>query len=100
MSTEDLSGDFETESKVDEISTPLPPLTPVQWERVLGGDPYRVLVNADQIEWAGERAVRCITCTHAPGESHDPWYAWCIAPRTLVSNTFAKLCPSYERRVD
>lgn len=74
------------------------PLTDAEWMRVLGGQPYRVLVKPEQLAWAGERAVRCITCAHAPGETHDPWWAWCIATRTLVSNMFPKLCPRYERR--
>lgn len=69
-----------------------------EWRRILRGRPYRVLVREDQIAYAGARAVRCITCRHAPGEMHDPWWAWCTATSTCVSNTFAKLCPRYERR--
>lgn len=73
-------------------------LTPQEWKRALRGQPYRVLVKPEQLQWAQERGleVRCIACVHAPGETHDPWWAWCLATRTLVSNTFPKLCPRFE----
>jgi hypothetical protein len=59
-----------------------------------------VLVKPEQLEWANQRGavVRCVDCTHAPGEVHDPWSGFCLVHRVAVSNTFPKLCREFEAR--
>jgi hypothetical protein len=88
-------------SEVGEFRAPAPEqITDAEWTRVLAGQPFRVLVKSEQLEWASSRglAVRCVACIHAPGETHDPWGGFCQAHRVAVSNTFPKLCRRFERR--
>lgn len=61
------------------------------------GEHFRILVTEQQQQSAGTDAVRCVSCGHASDGGHDPWRGWCLAHRTLVSNTFPKLCPEYRR---
>lgn len=56
---------------------------------------FRILVSEDQVRAAGDSAVRCISCIQACDAGHDPWRAWCLAHRFMVSNTFAKICSEY-----
>jgi hypothetical protein len=67
-----------------------------RWAEILKGRQFIILVSEEQRQWAGEFAVRCIRCVHAPGERHDPWYGWCLVHRCLVSDTFPKLCPRFQ----
>jgi len=76
-------------------------LTDAEWKRVLRGRPFAILAKPEQIEWAHARGVapvRCISCAHAPGETHDPWAGFCLEHRVAVSNTFPKLCREYQGR--
>lgn len=73
------------------------PLTAAEWKRVLRGEPFRVLVTPKQLEFAAERAVRCMGCAHVRTQWTDPWGGVCLKARLVVSNTFPKLCPAYER---
>lgn len=75
------------------------PLTEAEWRRVLGRSNYRVVITAEQLAWAGKRAVRCSGCRHAGDSAHaQPWRAWCLAHRQLVSDTFLKLCREFAPR--
>lgn len=74
---------------------PIEPITEEQWIRILGDRKFRVLVKPEQQEWAGRRAVRCINCEHASDAGGDPWRAWCVEQRCMVSNSFPVLCRKY-----
>lgn len=56
---------------------------------------FRVLVSEEQQQAAGARAVRCTSCVRASDAGHDPWRAWCLVKRCMVSNTFPKICEEH-----
>lgn len=72
-------------------------LTEEEWTRVLAGQKFRCLVDAEKVEWAGRRAVRCGSCTHAGGSHKVPWSGFCRTHRVMVSDTFPKLCREFAR---
>lgn len=72
-------------------------LTEEEWARVLNGHKFRCLVDAEKVDWAGKRAVRCGTCAHASGSHKVPWSSFCRPHRVMVSDTFPKLCREYRR---
>lgn len=73
----------------------LAPITEAQWERILKGGKFALLVNPEQQEWAGKRAVRCGNCTHTTMRG-DPRRGFCVRHRVMVSDTFPKLCRAHE----
>ena len=83
-------------AEVDAIET-VKPITEAQWERILDGRKFRILVKAEQQEWAGKNAVRCINCKRAGSASgsHDPWRAFCLTHKCMVSNNFPVLCREF-----
>lgn len=72
-------------------------LSEQEWERVLNGYRFRCLVDAEKLDWAGSRAVRCGNCAKASGSHKAPWSGFCRTHRVMVSDTFPKLCREYAR---
>lgn len=94
MSTVDL---FAEEEALQFVPPQPQPLTDDEWARVLEGRNFRCLVDAAKVEWAGDRAVRCGSCTHSSGSHKVPWSGFCRVHRCMVSDTFAKLCREFKR---
>lgn len=42
------------------------------------------------------RLVHCMGCAHAGDAGGDPWRAWCLIHRRMVSNTLPKACTDRE----
>lgn len=86
-------------NELDQVKPELAPITEEQWTRILVGRPFCVLVKIAQQEWAGKRAVKCGGCRFTRMHG-DPRRGWCIKHRTLVGDTYPKLCRQFEARND
>lgn len=70
----------------------MPSSTPAGTSRARARVSPVIIVNGD----VPLGAVRCSNCAHAGDAGGDPWRAWCLVHRQMVSNTFPKLCADQE----